>query len=361
MSVFTKARLTDKTVVIPPESLKIPDAGSVQTFMFTAVQGQLKEPCVVKVNTALAKEETKKITEKRAENLQHNLLIMAQLYRVAAKRLCQLRCLNAAEVDKLKEAVTKSGALTTEQKSDLNERYEARKDSPQVWYLMEKLEDLVEFDTHRILQRKKQRGDLDQDEWLSAWQTSAQKALRKKGVWEDLGSIATVDMFVGNTDRLDPFAMHGAPKDPEVHDMAVINPGNVIIGKEGPVGLDFFDCLIVKNWDLYHEYKPLDKNWPGYFLTEKIPEAANEARRVRKKSLAARKEEFSTRVVKELMRICKLKDDPIKPRDRFIYGMGRAEGDIQFWVRKTAKKFCKDIGAPVPPGLAQRDQLIWGA
>jgi len=372
MSVFQKKTpLTESTVVIPPNSLKLPDAGSVQTFMFNAVQGQLTEECVVKVNTALASQEPKKVTEKRSKNLENNILIQAQLYRVAAKRLCQLRCLKPAEVDKLKAAVVTSGTLTDEQKQFFDDRYNMGRVgipnfndgnvTPQAWYLMEKVEDLVEFDTYRISQAKERRGEKDFDAWLVKWKASAQKALRRKGTWADLGCIATVDMFVGNKDRLDPFVSQDVPKDSKNKDMVVINAGNVMIGKDGPVGLDYFDCLAGgSSWDLYHEYKELDANWPGYFLSETIPTSVKEARRVRTKTVAERKEEFAVRVVKELMRRCELTDDHVKASIDFIDGMQFAAGTIQYWVRKTSKQFCKEIGAPVPPGLAQRDQLIWG-
>ncbi len=201
--------------------------------------------------------------------------------------------------------------------------------------------------------------------WLRDWRVWARKALEKKDAWADLGRIALVDMFVGNNDRFNMWV--GPPaRDPDstivVKDKVVGHPGNVLIGEDGPVGLDFFDPFSGESsWDLYHEYKTLNKNWYGYFLCEPIPDTANYAKKwLRQMSVAARKNDFALRVVNELMRLSDLKADPAKAKTQFMDGMQYAAGDLQFWVQKTSKKFCKDIGVPVPKGLAERSRLILG-
>jgi len=334
--------------------------------MFSVTEGQSTENCVLKVDTQDGvRTAIKKDREKLSKRLAANLLVKAQLYRVAANGMCLLRCLSNDEVDKFKEHITPQTA-DEPVRDTFNERFKARASSPQVWFLMSEVEGLDDFGVEESTDRRRDRKDSEEDiaEWLKKWKAWAQKALKKQGVWENLGSICVVDFIIGNSDRFNPYFPVPTMKEPREKVLGM--PGNVLIGNNGPVGLDFFDPSVTgqKYWDLY-EVDGKDDDWYGYFLSSQDwkGKVDNRYNKVFDTPLEERTKQFSRRIVKELMRLCDLTDEELnvdKAVDNFVAGMGSAKQAIKYFATKTVKAFCKDKDIDVPKGLIERSKLILG-
>ncbi len=368
MSIFTTSKFTSDGVTV--SQVTIPVGGSGKVFMFTVSQGQKREKCVLKVDTQNAVTvpvDKPKTLAKYSAELAANLVIMAQLFKVAAKPLGKLRCLLPAEVAALKAHVERGRATETAKQYFLDRNRDGTT-APQVWYLMNELKSIDDMGFADTIDKRKDRGESEEriKNAQMLWQAWAQLMITKPGVLKDLGSICAVDFFIGNRDRFDPYT---PPPTKRPRDVVVGMPGNVLIGDDGPVGLDFFDpsSLSGSYWNLYAEHGK-DKNdlgWFGYFLSEsnwqirvpRYPKAFD-------LPLAERKQKFAKRVVAELMRLCDVQVVKQSVMDgfctQFLAGMQSAETSIQTWVSNSAKAFCKDIGVKVPTGLAARAQSIWG-
>jgi len=141
------------------------------------------------------------------ERLSQSLLVMAKLFRDITPNFPELRLLQPNE----KPAVR--GILNAAQQKYFD--YIDQSAPCCIWYVMGYVNQLIDLDN---------RGNAHN------WQNDVSQRLSANGynAFEAFGKIAVVDAFVDNTDR---FGETGS----------VDNPNNVLLGPNGPVGLDFFN------------------------------------------------------------------------------------------------------------------------